>query len=184
MLNLSRFLANQRTRRVLPYLSGSVLDIGCGYNPLVQYLGPGIHYVGLEREGHIINWLKNKFPGVPFIQCDLNHQGIPVEEQFDQIVMMAVIEHLDYPQKTLAQLTHYIRPGGKLIMTTPSPMGNWLHHYGAKLNLFSRVAAEEHNLILYGSQIKAVLEEAKLTLVHYERFLIGGNQLIVAEPTP
>jgi 2-polyprenyl-3-methyl-5-hydroxy-6-metoxy-1,4-benzoquinol methylase len=182
MAFFSRYLEQQRTRKVLPHLQGSILDIGCGSNPLKQYLPSGDRYVGVEREENILHWLEKHFPGLPFIQCDLNQQMPALNEKFDRIVMMAVIEHLDCPGDVLAQLKQFFRPGGKLVLTTPSPFGNWVHHQGAKLNLFSKLAAEEHNLILNRSQIQRLFEEAGYKLVHFETFLFFGNQLIVAEP--
>jgi 2-polyprenyl-3-methyl-5-hydroxy-6-metoxy-1,4-benzoquinol methylase len=182
MAAFSRYLEQQRTRKVLPYLKGSILDIGCGSNPLKQYLPSAGLYIGVEREEAIIRWLEKKFPGVTFLQCDLNQQMPDLIEKFDQVVMMAVIEHLDYPGDVLTQLKRFLQPGGYLIFTTPSPFGNWVHHFGAKLNLFSKLAAEEHNIILNQSQIQRLLEEAGYRLIHFETFLFFGNQLVVAEP--
>ena len=182
MTRLSKFLQEQRTRQILPYLAGSILDVGCGYNPLIRYLKPESRYIGVEREEVIIHWLKNKFPGVPFFQCDLNKEELPIYENFDRIILMAVIEHLDDPQTVLARMRPRLCPGGKLIMTTPSPIGDQIHQYGAKLNLFSQIAADEHNIILTQTRVKAMLENAGFKLVLYKTFLMGGNQLIIAAP--
>ena len=137
--------------------------------------------LALEREEKIIPWLKRKFPGVPFFQYDLNSlQDLPLHESFDRIVMMAVIEHLEDPRAVLEKLRPYLSPTGKLLMTTPSPLGDRIHQLGAKLNLFSQIAAAEHNIILDRVRVQRMLETTGFKLLHYKTFLLGGNQLIVA----
>lgn len=179
---LSQYLADRRTRQILPYLSGSILDIGCGYNPLCKYMQDRSNYAGVEREAHIVTWLKVQFPDVPFYQCDLNREPLEIPGQYDTIVMMAVIEHLKDPEQVLSQLPRYLKPGGKLVLTTPTPIGNWLHHVGARVRMTSQLAADEHHVILTRRSIARLFEQTGFRLAHHRSFLWGGNQIAVGEP--
>lgn len=54
--------------------------------------------------------------------CDLQYESIPFEDNyFDIIIMSEVIEHLFFnPTKCLRDLKRTLKPGGKLIITTPN----------------------------------------------------------------
>ncbi len=45
---------------------------------------------------------------------------IPLEDgSFDTVLMTEVLEHLEEPARGLAEAGRLLRPGGKLILTTP-----------------------------------------------------------------
>lgn len=45
----------------------------------------------------------------------------PLEQQFDVAVMGEVLEHLGCPEVFLVNVRRSLRPGGRLVMTTPNP---------------------------------------------------------------
>lgn len=57
-----------------------------------------------------------------------NCESFKLGESFDLIVLSDVIEHLDNPGQALANMAAHLRPGGKLIITTPNVTfaGNFL----------------------------------------------------------
>src|SRR3546814_10100924 len=67
-------------------------------------------------------------------------------EKFDTIISLAVIEHVSDPSVFLATLRKYLSgaPSARIIITTPHPSVDWVHHLGAKFGLFSQHADEEH----------------------------------------
>jgi len=57
---------------------------------------------------------------VRWIQSDLNYPiGVP-DNSFDVIVSTEVIEHLENPRATFREFHRILRPGGKLVVTTPN----------------------------------------------------------------
>src|SRR5205823_2016517 len=56
--------------------------------------------------------------------CNLDEEAIPYEDgSFDAIVFSEVIEHLaGSPLPALQEMTRVLRPGGKLIVTTPNQL--------------------------------------------------------------
>ena len=58
---------------------------------------------------------------VVWIQADLNHPLVSVpDDSFDVIVSTEVIEHLENPRAMIREFWRLLRPGGKVILTTPN----------------------------------------------------------------
>ncbi len=125
----------------------TVLDVGCGEDtPLIKSLagGPGViahlpkRYVGIDY-----NEIKNPpnrpwaefITGVNFIK---DHKKILGDEQFDLIVNLEVIEHMDKKNglKLLKAMRTHLKPGGKIFLSTPifngSAAANHIHEYEAQ----------------------------------------------------
>lgn len=101
----------------------SVLDIGCG---------DGIYEKLLSREclG------KAMFTGVDFSQkqltraakyvnqtyrVDLDAEKLPVKNNsIDMVICSEVLEHLFFPEKTISEISHVLKPSGTLIITVPN----------------------------------------------------------------
>jgi len=177
----STYLQNQRLRAVAPYLQGDVLDLGCGLGRVLEWMQPGQGYVGVEGPAAFVDWLRQHHPQHEFHQRDLNTDPLALQRQFDTILMVAVIEHLANPRQVLRQIPAYLRPGGRLVITTPSPGGDRLHQLGARLGLFSKAAMEEHESIFDRQRLAALLAQNGLQLVVFRRLLLGGNQLFVCQ---
>ncbi|NMC14170.1 MAG: class I SAM-dependent methyltransferase [Chloroflexi bacterium] len=178
---LSGFLQEQRFQAVIPYLNGSILDLGCGLANLTYYLKPGQYYVGIERPEPFLTWLQQHRPNYRFHQRDLDQDLLALDEQFDTITMIAVIEHLKQPAFILRQIPSVMRPEAHLVITTTSPIGDWIHRFGAQLGLFSKQAVKEHHTIFSPTSMHTALIQNGLKLVTYKRFLMGGNQLFIAK---
>jgi hypothetical protein len=72
-----------------------------------------------------------------------------------------------------------LNPAGRLVLTTPHRAFRLAHEVGSRLRLFSRDAAEEHQRMFDRASFGEVAQEAGLTVLRYERFLFGANQLFV-----
>ena len=176
---LSEFLRTQRFRAAAPYIRGDVLDIGCGKAGILTYLNPGQEYVGIEGHPGIYRWLVENLGDYEFHQLDLDKTELLMDRQFDTILMLALIEHLKNPGRLLGQIPRLLRPGGRAILTTPSPWGDRIHTVGAKIGLFSKNAAEEHETIFSYRTLAYQLSKNHLRIERYRRFLLGGNQLVI-----
>lgn len=175
---VSKFLERARVSAALPFIQGSVLDLGCGYGAVLSRLTPK-QYVGIEGDPTVYRWLKNKYPNQSFIQRDLDADQLELNQTFDTVVMLAVIEHLKRPEHILQQISMYLNPGGKLVLTTPSPVGDRIHQIGARVGIFSKLAMEDHETIFNQKSLAALLARYQFEPVLFRRFLLGGNQLFV-----
>ena len=176
---LSQFLNRQRYRQALPYIQGSVLDIGCGYANLLAYLPRDVVYVGVDGGPNVYRWLLKNRPNWEFHRVDLDKDTLALGRKFDTVVMLAVIEHLTEPQRALCQIIAHLNLGGRLIITTPSPMGNFIHSLGARVGLFSQYAADDHEIIFTRDSLQTLLENCGLRIERYQRFLFSGNQIFI-----
>jgi SAM-dependent methyltransferase len=94
-----------------------LLDAGCGSDlPLLkQYaarvaLAVGVDLshpkVAVEKSAHVV-------------VADL--ERLPLDRgRFDLVISRSVVEHLDHPQRVFDELARVLRPGGKLVFTTPN----------------------------------------------------------------
>ncbi len=113
---------------------------------------------------------------------DLNTGLLDFDQSFDTILMIAVIEHLINPSHLLQQLPKCLKPGGQLVLTTPSPLGDLIHRIGARLGLFSMIAVHDHEIIFSYQSLHPILSDCGFIISTYRRFLLGGNQLFICSP--
>lgn len=171
---LSPWLRRHRLAAAKPHLKGSVLDFGCGSGALAAFVAPG-DYVGYDVDAASLDRAHSLYPSHTFVQ------SLPVDRVFDRVVSLAVIEHMPDPPGFLSQLASFAKPGGRIVLTTPNPRFDFLHHYGSAIGLFSHDASEEHVSLLDHAGLQALANQLALKVVEYRRFLMGANQLLVLE---
>lgn len=181
---LSRFLMQQRLAAVAPYLCGEVLDLGCGSSPVIARLQPSQAYVGVDWRADTVGQLRARYPNHEFYERDIDTQPLALPRRFDTVVLLAVIEHLRRPEHLFSQVCDVLRPGGRVVMTSPSAWGNRLHGWGAQVGLFSHEAADEHHSIFSRVGLEARIRPHGLALVAFRYFELGCNQLFVCQARP
>ena len=112
---LSPWLRNARLNRARPYLHGAVLDYGCGVGALSDSCDPA-GYLGVDIDRESVAVAQARRPQFRFVR-----ETPSTPQQFDTIVALAVIEHLEDPAALLAQFRRLLAPGGQIVLTTPHP---------------------------------------------------------------
>jgi|GEM_PF-1267570 SAM-dependent methyltransferase len=98
-----------------------VLEIGCGYSGLVNhFISVGYNYTGLDISGFIIGELQQKYPGISFVQCDIQ-RPINLDSKFDFVVGIEVMEHVPNPLAGLKNLYEIMGRGGAIVVSMPNP---------------------------------------------------------------
>ena len=180
---LSPFLRSRRIAAVEPFLGqGRLLDIGCGTGTLARHVD-STRYLGVDQDEESIAIARNFFPTHRFLTLAEFIQ-LPNENQFERIAGLAVIEHVEDPQKWLAWLRTLLKPGGQVVLTTPHPSIRGLHEFGGHIGVFSREGAMEHRELINRDRMIQLAETSGFRVRHLRRFLSGCNQLFVLEPTP
>jgi 2-polyprenyl-3-methyl-5-hydroxy-6-metoxy-1,4-benzoquinol methylase len=183
---LSSSLMHARLSRVRKYLGKQVLDVGCGYGNLLEYLPPGVERIVLldrspDRLPEVKARLSKTSVKADFLIEDIDQPAVHLNlEPFDTVVMSAVLEHLRFPETALRHVYTILQPSGRLVLTTPVPLGGKLHRLGSKLGLTYAEAAREHERFYDYRALRLLLKKIEFSLEHYERFLVGLNQLAVA----
>lgn len=104
----------------VPFISGDLLELGCGEGRGVDLLAPkASSYLALDKIPEVINRLSEKYPHHAFRQSVFP----PVEHpsaSFDTIVSFQVIEHIKKDELFLAEIARLLKPGGKALISTPN----------------------------------------------------------------
>lgn len=110
-----------------------VLDIGCGNGYFLKRLAQregvdGNTYVGTDYAENGLVAGRQLLPKATFVQADAGKLPLP-NDQFEVVVMMETLEHLENWQDALNEAWRVAAPGGKLFITVPDGIiDNWIGH--------------------------------------------------------
>jgi 2-polyprenyl-3-methyl-5-hydroxy-6-metoxy-1,4-benzoquinol methylase len=105
-----------------------ILDAGCGTGGNLDLLsGLGSDVTGLEMEPGAAEIARSRSGKAVYIGS-LPDQVPFVDESFDLIVLLDVLEHIEDDIGALASLTAKLKPGGHLFITVPAFSCLWSNH--------------------------------------------------------
>lgn len=121
-----------RMQRVLQALQGlpagaRVLEAGCSQaNAALQAAELGWRAIGLDREPRALRYARKKHEVGDFEVVCADVTRLPLAtETFDAVLALEILEHLPEPLQALQELRRVLKPGGRLVITTPN--GNYVH---------------------------------------------------------
>ncbi len=96
--------------------TGRVLDFGCGSKPYRSLFHRATEYVGvdIQASGHDHQELGS--------EVDIFYDGetLPFEDaSFDAVIAFEVFEHIFLPDPVIREIGRVLRPGGRIMITTP-----------------------------------------------------------------
>jgi ubiquinone/menaquinone biosynthesis C-methylase UbiE len=162
---------------IRPHLkAGSrLLEIGCGAgNLLLQASVSGSYPVALDLSMQALTFVRSRLeeassgreaPG-GFACTQAIGESLPFrDESFDCVLMSEVIEHLEAPQISIREAARVLRPGGRLLITTPNYRSFWpLMEWAVdRLNMATKMAGEQHISRFYPASLKKLLTDSGLT---------------------
>lgn len=146
-----------------------IADAGSGFGQYVYFLSgmyPSARITGLDIKQEQIEDCNNFFrkigkgDRVVFKYADLT--GMKVREKYDLILCVDVMEHIDDDRSVLANFYRTLRPGGVLLISTPSDQGGSDVHHEDEESFI-----EEHVRDGYGmEEIKEKLHGAGFNQIH------------------
>ena len=167
-------LDHERIEACLPYCTGPLLDVGCGFNELVRRHGDG---VGVD----VYPW-----PEIDIL-CDTRR--LPFRDaSFDTTALLAVLNHIP-PQNreaVLKEVHRVLRPAGRLLVTMLDPVtGRIIHRLRLRQDpdQHERGMLDEEDYGLWDSEVRGLLEESGFRVERRRRFVFGLNNLYVATRT-
>lgn len=114
-----------------PIARQRVLDVGCGVGTLSLYLAKkGARVVGVDISPQAIE-IANHAKQANLIKTAVFKSGElqPDQPVFERVICTEVIEHISDDEQFLQTIHSNMRPGGVLLLTTPS-QENWLYRHG------------------------------------------------------
>lgn len=104
----------------LPGELGRFLDYGCGPCGLLDKLRhQAAECHGVDVDADKIHDAAARFPGFHLHTIDLSGEAPYPDSFFDTVAAVEVIEHVPDERRTLSELSRLLKPGGRLLITTP-----------------------------------------------------------------
>ena len=178
MRALDRELQRRRVARALPFVppGSSVIDIGCHDGAFFRAAGDRVvRGVGIDTTA------PRSWPDGPYdLRIGRFPDVVAPGETFDVVVALAVVEHVPRPELDTwaAALPGVLVPGGRVVVTTPSPRVDAILDRLISLRALDGMDAGAH----HGFDpltVPDVLGAGGLTLERHERFELGLNHLFV-----
>ena len=166
---LGETLAHRRLIAVLPYVSGRLLDVGCGSNMLVRRYTNG---VGID----VYPWLGADVvvPDTATLQWESG--------SFDTITIIAALNHIPNRAAVLDECRRLLRPGGRVVITMLTPRTSRIWHWlRAPWDSDQRDRGMQPGEV-YGfttQQLLDLFKRAGFTLLSSRRFMLGLNGVYV-----
>lgn len=112
--------SKSRTVRLLPALTGDVLELCVGSGLLTEYIPRRYRsYTGLDISQPLLETLKRKVPHVQALQG--NAEDLPFEpESFDAVLVFAGLHHLPHFERSIVDSYRVLRPGGTFVCLEPN----------------------------------------------------------------
>jgi SAM-dependent methyltransferase len=158
---------------------GSVLvDLGCGHagSLLKSYAGTIERGIGFDVD----------VGGPPAPNVELHAQRadepLPLPDgSVDAVSCLAVIEHVEHPHVLAAEAHRVLKPGGVLVVTTPSAQAKpILELLSVRLRLIDPAEILDHKRYYRPATLRAELARAGFAEVDVTRFELGLNLAAVA----
>lgn len=140
------------------YLTGKLLDVGCGSKPYLEELKNIEEYVGLEYESDVAKQQT---------KADFFYDGktFPFEDNFfDSALSTQVLEHVSNPQEIVYEISRVLKKGGYVMLSAPFSQEE--HETPFDFYRFSPQA------------ICQIFADAGLEIVYYRRLTVGIKAVI------
>ncbi|HMB21866.1 MAG TPA: methyltransferase domain-containing protein [Anaerolineales bacterium] len=157
---------------VRPHLNAGsrLLEIGCGAgNLLLQATVPGSYPVGLDLSMQALTFVRSRLRETTsgFACTQSIGEALPFPAgSFDCVLLSEVIEHLDAPQTSIIEAARVLKPGGRLLVTTPNYRSFWpvMEWAVDRLNMAPKMAGEQHVSRFHPASLKQMLVENGLNV--------------------
>lgn len=165
--------------RLRPREDELVLDVGCGLGTLLSTMhsiyrtrGVGIDFSHAGMKAAISsNPCDNDYHVADALMLPFR------DESFDLAVSYDVIEHVTEPRRFVSEMARVLKPGGRLLIYTPSRIDRWTWHWWERVFLRGRynlgvdnLAGHDPDLFLMPDELSGYLADEGLVDIHIQVF--------------
>ena len=172
---VGKLLLQWRIKKVLPYIHGKFLDIGCGTNKLVEaYRAQGGQGIGLD----VYDW-----DGVDIVVEDST--TTPYQNgEFETVSIIASLNHIPKREAVLREAHRILKKDGTIIVTMIPPfIGKWWHKIREPWDPDQHERGMHHDeeYGLTSQVVEELLEQAGFVFTTREHFMLGVNTITIAK---
>lgn len=115
-----------RRNRVLHQLtqrwvqSGRMLEIGFGDDSLLRFYRDSFDTYGVDISEHALKLLGNEYPPDNFVVADVTKNDLPFWGEFDLVMALSVIEHIENPGDVFQRIYTRLKSGGFFALHLPT----------------------------------------------------------------
>lgn len=106
----------------------TIVDVGCGTGGNIATLVDGYKCVGIDTSADAIQFARQKFPNVRFLQGAAPEDLGETAKEARLYLLMDVLEHVEDDFALLSNLFMAAAPGAYFLITVPADMALWSPH--------------------------------------------------------
>ena len=177
---LEAWLADRRARAADALLparlrAGTIVDVGCGAPPLFLERTRFARKTGIDLRAEDGT---DPTTGIHLVRHDASKLPLPLPDaSADAVAMLAMIEHVPAAgiPALLEDIRRILKPGGMLVITSPTPLAAFPLWSLSRIGFVSRVEIDDHERLLAPRAIEALLGKAGWKEIRSGRFECGMN---------
>lgn len=151
-----------------------ILEVGCGAgNLLLQASVRGSYPVALDLSMQALTFVRSRLQAAEALAGYACLQSIGeflpfAEASFDCIILSEVIEHLERPEISIREASRVLRPGGRLLITTPNYRSLWplMEWTVDRLNMAPKMGGEQHISKFYPANLRDLMIKSDLEVAY------------------
>lgn len=151
---------------------GKLLDVGCGVGTIsLELKKRSFEVYGIDFSS--IATQKAKEKGINTIECDVDKNGLPFEDNYFNVVWAGdVVEHVFDPIFLLKEMRRVVKPTGKILLTVPNDMNLVKRTYifitgkSPQSDIYRALNQCKHHTMFSLELLEYMLSEASLSHYH------------------
>lgn len=186
---LDNVIFSLRKRQVVQRLSivdstQTIVDLGSGYD--ARLLCSLLSQYTQLRAAAVDMAFKSELKQVARLRTVVNDLDMPLileDSSADMCISLAVLEHLNNPQDFLKEVFRVLKPGGRVVLTTPGPSSKLLLEFLAlKLKVIDAAEILDHKNYFSSSDLNLMFTTAGFSSdkIEAKTFIFGMNNVVVA----
>lgn len=168
-----------RIQKVWPHLKtgGVLVDFGCDYElTLINRAKSSMKKViGID-----IVSKPRRFENVEIIPADLEKRLPLTTNSAHTVTMLAVLEHLPHPERSVKEAYRILKPGGVFLVTVPSPRTERLLPLLAKFKVVRQEMIDQHENYFTHDHLRHLAKSAGFKKVEVSAWELGCNTFMKA----
>ena len=141
-----------------------VLDVGCGLGSFLGALNNDIEKYAIDESQFVVDYIKNKFKDINIKKGNINDVN-NLNLKFDIIMFYHVIEHLEFPTKSIEILRNKLKNDGLLIVGTPNIGRFFSKFFGKNYRLYKA----DHVCLYNLNALKLLMKKNNLHIEKIEK---------------